>query len=242
MDRSPYSPTLVVAVCILGFLVALAFNTARGMADVRPERANDLADVVRDLEMQRVDLQSRLTDLRSRMDAFDSQAALDAGVSDSYTQELESVRRAAGLTRLTGPGLRVTLADGTEVPPGSDPNDYLIHDTDLSAFVNALFAGGAQAVDINGERIVASTPIRCAGTTILVNSVRLGGPYVIRAVGDPDDLRAALDEDRSTALIMDAYRTQYGLTVEVTPESGLAVPAFKGGMQPVYAIAQGSVD
>lgn len=242
MERTSFSPTLVVVVCVLGFLVAVAFNTARGMAEARPERATDLAGVVRDLEMQRVDLESRLGELRDRMDSYDRQAALDAGVSDSYTQELNDVREAAGLTDVTGEGLRITLSDANDVPAGSDPNDYVIHDTDVSTFVNALFVGGAQAVDVNGERVVASTPIRCAGTTILVNSGRLGGPYTIRAVGDPETLRAAIEADHAAALIMDTYQPQYGIGVDVASVSSLKVPAYRGSLRPVYAQVEGSAD
>ncbi len=239
MQRTSYSVALVTVVCILGFLAALAFNTARGMAEVRPERASDLADVVRDLEMQRDDLKTRLSELRVRMDGYDHQAAIDAGVSESFTRELDAVHQAAGLSVVTGSGVTVTLGDGVDVPAGSDPNDYLIHDSDISAFVNALFAGGARAVDVNGERVVASTPIRCAGTTILVNSVRLGAPYTIRAIGDPVALRAALDADHSTELIMEAYRAQFGLQVSVTPADDLSVAAYEGSMRPVFALAEG---
>jgi len=240
MDRPSYSPTLVLVVCVLGFLVALAFNTARGMAEVRPERASDLVDVVRDLEMQRVDLQSRLVELRGRMDEFDHQAAVDAGVSESFTAELDAVRAAAGLTEVEGAGVRVVLGDGTDVPAGSDPNDYLIHDTDLAAFVNALYAGGATAIDINGERVVASTPIRCAGTTILVNSVRLGAPYTIRAIGEERSLREAVERDHTAALILGPYQSQFGLTAEITPEDSLEIAAYRGSMRPSFAVARGS--
>lgn len=242
MDRPSYSPALIIVVCVLGFLVALAFNTARGMAEVRPERASNLVDVVRDLEMQRVDLQARLGELRSRMDEFDRQAALDSGVSESFTSELEAVRTAAGLTEVRGAGLRVVLGDGTDVPAGSDPNDYLIHDTDLAAFVNALSAGGARAIDVNGERVVASTPIRCAGTTILVNSVRLGAPYTVRAIGDGESMRDALEDDYTAALLMGPYQSQFGLTVEITSDSLLEVAPYKGSMRPVFASFQKDAD
>lgn len=240
MDRPSYSPALVVVIGVLGFLVALAFNTARGMAEVRPDRANDLVDVVRDLEMQRVDLQDRLAQLRGRMDEFDRAAAVDAGVSDTFTRDLAMVRESAGLTPIKGPGLEIILGDGTDVPAGSDPNDYLIHDTDISACVNALFVGGASAVSVNGERVVASTPIRCAGTTILVNSVRLGAPYTIRATGDARLLKDALESDHSSALLLGPYQAQFGLRVSVSAKDSVDIEAFKGSMRPAYAVVQGS--
>lgn len=232
MDRAPYRASLVVIVGVLGFLVALAFNSTRGFVDARPERATDLIDVVRDLEGQRTDLQDRLSELRDRMRAIEAGAAEDAGVRDSFTRELEGIRATAGLTAVVGPGVEVVLGDAAEVASGGDPNDYLIHDTDVSAVVNALFAGGAEAVDVNGERIVATTPIRCAGTTILVNSVRLGGPYTVRAVGDPVGLEEALAEDPSASLLLGTYRSQYGLAVTVARSTEVRVAPYRGSMRP----------
>lgn len=238
MDRPSYSPALVAVICVLGFLVALAFNTARGMSQIRPDRVSDLVDVVRDLEMQRVDLQDRLSELRERMDEYDRAAAVDAGVSETFTEDLAAVRESAGLTQLSGAGLEIVLGDGTDVPAGSDPNDYLIHDTDISACVNALFVGGARAVSVNGERVVASTPIRCAGTTILVNSVRLGAPYTIRAIGEPRSLRDALESDHTASLLLGPYQAQFGLRVSVNARDSVKVDAFKGSMRPTYAMVQ----
>lgn len=239
MQRPTFHPTLVIVVAILGFLLALAFNTARGLSDVRASRARDLVDVVRDLEYQRDELQERLVDLRGRMNTFEREAAADAGMRESFTAELESVRAAAGLTLVEGPGVEVTLADSSQAIGTDDPNDYLVHDTDIAAVVNALFVGGAEAVEVNGERVVATTPVRCAGTTILVNSVRLGGPYVVRAIGDPMRLEDALAEDPVASLLFTTYRVQYGLEVTLTRADRLQVAPFLGSVRPEYAISAG---
>lgn len=234
MDQITYRPTLVVIFGILGFLVALAFNTAQGLADVRPERVSDLVGLVRTMELQRNDLQDRLSELRGTMGALEREAAAGSGLSESFSRELAEARAVAGLTGVRGPGLELVLADGTEVSPGTDPNDYLIHDTDLSSVVNALFAGGAEAIDINGERIVATTPVRCAGTTILVNSVRLGSPYTLRAVGDPAELETAVRSDPAASLLFDVYQKQFGLRVSITKSDHIEVPGYRGSLRPSH--------
>lgn len=236
MDQITYRPTLVVIFGILGFLVALAFNTAQGMANVRPERVSDLVGLVRTMELQRNDLQDRLSELRGTMGALEREAAAGSGLSESFSRELAEARAIAGLTGVRGPGLELVLADGTDVSPGTDPNDYLIHDTDLSAVVNALFAGGAEAIDINGERIVATTPVRCAGTTILVNSVRLGSPYTLRAVGNPLELESAVRSDPSASLLFDVYQKQFGLRVSITKADRVEVSGYRGSLRPGYLL------
>lgn len=232
MNPITYRPALVLVIGVLGFLVAIAFNTARDLGQARPERVGDLAGLTRDLEHQRDELQGRLADLRTRMNDLERDAAEDVGVRSSFSRELSEVRAAAGLTKVEGPGIEVVLADSAEVAPGSDPNDYIIHDTDVAAVVNALFVAGAEAVDVNGERVVATTAIRCAGTTILVNSVRLGGPYVIRAVGDPDALEQSLAEDPGASLLLVTYKNQFGLQVSIARSSRLEVAAYRGSLRP----------
>ncbi|MBE0477147.1 MAG: DUF881 domain-containing protein [Coriobacteriia bacterium] len=226
---------MAVVFCVLGFMLAVAFNTKARSASVRPERAADLPAVVRDMERQRHALQDRLEDLRDSMAEADRLAAADAGVRESFSAELEAARAAAGLTAVQGPGVEILLGDGKDVPPGADPNDYLIHDYDLSGVVNALLAGGAEAVSVNGERIVATTPIRCAGTTILVNSTRLGNPYVVLAVGDPDALARSVLDDPMTGPVFGAYKTRYGLEARLVTRAEITVPSYRGSTQPAYA-------
>jgi uncharacterized protein YlxW (UPF0749 family) len=234
MNNGIFRPSLVLVVGILGLIIALAFNTSRGLVETRPERASDLAGVVRDMEHQRDDLEARLFELRSRMSDLERDAAADAGVRETFTRELAIVRAAAGLSGVRGPGVEVTLGDGTEVAPGADPNDYLIHDTDIAAVVNALFAAGAEAVDINGERVVATTPIRCAGTTVLVNASRLGSPYVIRAIGDSAVLESAVLEDPAAGLLFENYARQFGLNVAVRKVAETRIEPYRGSLRPQY--------
>lgn len=235
MTGSPFRPALVLVFCVLGLLVAISFNTTSRLAEARPSRASDLAEVVREMEEQRNVLQDRLADLRAEMSMYEREAAEDSGMHASFSKELDRVREAAGLSGVMGPGVEVVLGDASDVASGADPNDYLIHDTDIAAVVNALFVGGAEAVDINGERIVATTPIRCAGTTILVNSTRLGNPYVISAVGDPEAMEQALVEDESASVLLDVYKSQFGLQVSVSKKSELEVAPFRGSLRPQYA-------
>ncbi len=235
MVGAPFRPALVLVFGVLGLLIAVSFNTTSRLAEARPSRASDLVEVVREMEEQRGELQDRLAELRTEISRLERDAAEDSGIRNSFTHELDRVRQAAGLSEIRGPGVEVVLGDGTEVAAGADPNDYLIHDTDIASVVNALFVGGAEAIDVNGERIIANTPIRCAGTTILVNSTRLGSPYVIRAIGDPAALEQAVAADESASLLFEAYKTQFGLQVSLSKKAEVTVAAYRGSVRPQYA-------
>lgn len=232
-------PALIAVVAVLGFMLAIAFNSNMRTLDSRPRRASDLrssdlAGFVREMEDQRRDLRASLSELRARESALEAQAAAAGGRQRSVARELEAGRAQAGLSVVRGAGLTVELADAKSVPTGADANDYIIHDFDVSSVVNALFAGGASAVSVNGERVIATTAIRCAGNTILVNATRLGSPYRIVAVGDAARLRRALDVDRSTGVLLGEYVEQFGIGATVT-ESRVSVPAYRGSIRPVVA-------
>jgi uncharacterized protein YlxW (UPF0749 family) len=222
-------------VAVLGLLVAVAFNTTQRSEELPSERGAGLVSVVNELESERDELEERLAELREEMDVLEREAADDSGVRETYSAELDRAREAAGLTGVVGPGVEITLGDGTDVSVGGDPNDYLIHDRDLSAVVNALLTGGAEAVDVDGERVVATTPIRCAGTTVLVNASRLGSPYIIRAVGDPQMLEEAVMEDPVASLLFVQYKAQFGLEANINQELELEVAPYRGGLRPEYA-------
>lgn len=237
MQSSPVRPALAAVFVVLGFMLATAFNTSSRALDARAGRSSDLVGVVRDMEREREDLKARLSALRDRVADAQREAAAETGVRESFADDLDEARAAAGLTPVKGRGVEVVLTDAATVPEGADPTDCVIHDSDIAATVNALFAAGAEAVSVNGERVVASTPIRCAGTTVLVNSTRVGAPYVIMAVGEPQALEKALSADGLTGPLFGEYRAIYGLGSAVTRESSIEVPAYGGSVVPEFARA-----
>ena len=166
---------------------------------------------------------------------------LSAGIGDP---ELHRVRRAvagvrdvAGLTPVNGPGLIVTLDDSPlETPPeGIDANQLVVHQQDIQAFVNAMWAGGAVAVSLQGQRLISTTGVKCVGNTVVLEGVPYSPPYRIEAVGDPDALYSALD----SAPGVEGYRTfvdavSLGLLVETSDD--LEMPAYDA--RPVLEYAQ----
>jgi uncharacterized protein YlxW (UPF0749 family) len=127
-----------------------------------------------------------------------------------------------------GPGVRAVLADSSlSAAPTGDPNDLVIHEQDLQAVINALWAGGAEAMSVNGQRVLSTTAIRCVGNTLLLHGQVYSPPYVIEAVGDHEDLRASLDKDGAVERFRAAVKEfQLGFTVE--DDDALSIPASEG--------------
>ena len=143
-----------------------------------------------------------------------------------------------GLAPVTGSAVRVTLDDAgytlETLPDGYSVDDVVVHQQDLQGVVNALWAGGAEAVMVQDQRIVSTSAVQCVGNTLYLQGRVYSPPYTVTAVGDPAALRAALDEDK----VVTTYRQWadaigLGYAVENLPE--VELPAFTGVFRPTYA-------
>jgi len=228
--------SLAIILLILGVLLSTSFNTHRNLSRTTTEsRKKGLIDVVNELETERDDLRKRLISLNKELSQYEKKAADEEGVLASYTEELDSLKLDAGLSAVTGPGVQVTMADSPQIPIGKDPNNYIIHDYDLRVVVNALWAGGAEAITINNQRLISTSSIRCAGNTILVNYIRLASPYEIKAIGSPDKLVKALEQNNEVKSLLKGYAKAFALDIDINEASNLKLPGYKGSIGIKYA-------
>jgi uncharacterized protein YlxW (UPF0749 family) len=136
---------------------------------------------------------------------------------------------------LQGPGIELTVADSvTPLSQGENPNIAIVHNEDLLKLFNEVRASGAEAIAINDQRLVETTEISCAGPTILVNKTRLVPPFVIRAIGDPETMEAALRLRGGVVEYLQFYRIQ----VSINKKNEVIVPVYHGA--PVYRYAKSS--
>jgi uncharacterized protein YlxW (UPF0749 family) len=157
----------------------------------------------------------------------------DEGVAEQQA-EAGNRQAAAGLTALHGPGVTVRLDDAPRRPDGSRPtgasvDDLVVHQQDVQAVVNALWAGGAEAMMIMGVRIIATSAVRCVGNTLLLDGRVYSPPFVVTAIGDPVSMQRALDESQGVRLFRNAV-ADYGLGYEVRVEDDVTVPAYQGSL------------
>ena len=140
--------------------------------------------------------------------------------------KLDDARLKAGLTDVKGPGLIVKLDDSPARTANIDPNDSIIHDSDVVGVVNMLKAAGAQAISIDGERIIATSEQVCAGPTIRINKNRYAAPYEIKAIGDPDRMLDELEKSAIVALLREYYK----IRVDITKSQDLTISKFGGNI------------
>lgn len=230
----------VLSAVLMGLLFATTAITARGTT-LRAGPETRLLGLIDDLQ-RRIEQQSRtLAELQDQTSAALARAEdLDAGAAIAGSVA-EVGAASAGLTAMQGQGVTITLDDapreaGGELPAGARPDDVVIHQSDVQAVVNALWASGVDAVTIMGERIVATTAVLCVGNTLLLHGRTYSPPYRIDAIGDPDNIDSALAQSSGVALLTQAVRS-FGLEFSVQAQADLVLPAYDGPLSLRYADA-----
>jgi uncharacterized protein YlxW (UPF0749 family) len=219
------SPALVGVLAVLGFLLVTAADATRVGRRAAEPRKTQLIRLIEARRSQVGDLDAAVATLRAQVAATTRRAAQQSRTDTDRAAAATRLSMLAGTLPVQGSGVRVRLGDSERAP--ASPDDVSagrVHDVDVQLVVNALFAAGAEAVAINGNRVVATTAIRSAGDTLVVNFRPLRPPYRIDAIG-ADVSRFDKSE------IAERFRRWtrlFGLSFSARHESKLEVPSYTG--------------
>ncbi len=226
--------TPVAFIAAGALLVASQINA--GGTDLRPGRYDDLADLAKEQSARLQGLRTEVAGLNHEIEGLTAGLG-NTGLANAQAR-IDRLKGPAGLTAVNGPGLTVTLDDAPKSIRASvseeDQREVIVHQQDIQAVANALWAGGAEAMTIQGQRMVSTTGIKCVGNTVILHGIPYSPPYVISAIGDQDSLGRSLDASGYVqAYLQDVDAYQLGW--EVDSEDDLAMPAYEGSMEMRYA-------
>jgi Uncharacterized protein conserved in bacteria len=222
-------------------LFAASAETALG-TDLRAGRRVELTQLIAEQEQRVTRFTAQETELQRQVSELESRAARGDQRVTAEQGRAEELAAPAGLSPVRGPALSVTLDDAPRGPNGALPpgarnvDDVVVHQQDVQAVVNALWAGGAEAMTIMGERIVATGAVRCVGNVLLLYGRTYSPPYQITAVGDPDRMRSALDRAPDVILYQKAAE-YFGLGYQVESRRDVTLPGYDGPLRLNYAEA-----
>jgi uncharacterized protein YlxW (UPF0749 family) len=205
---------------LFGLMVGIAAVQSARSEPVAQESQDSLVEQVRDLRSEVADERARAAGLRGDLDQARNDALQASARGRELSARLDRLGTAAGSVAMTGPGLRVQVDDG----PTDAADPQVVLDTDLQKLVNGLWTSGAEAVAVNGQRITGLSAIRIAGDAVTVNYRSLSRPYVVTAIGDPDDLAARFVESEGGTWWLN-LKSIYDLEFEMSTEEELTVPA-----------------
>lgn len=225
-----------VAVCVLaGLMMAVGAINSRGN-DLRPARTTELIGLVRAETDRADDLSKRAAALRQQVDELTRRRA--GAAQGPKASALGDAAEAASSTPISGPAVTVTLTDApaSVQPAGVDEDLLVVHQQDIQAVVNALWAAGAEAMTIQGQRVGSRTGIKCVGNTVVVHGVPYAPPYAIAAIGNQDRLARGL-RNSPYLTVYRQYVDTYRLGYDVTRQAHAQFPAYTGPASFTHAIA-----
>ncbi len=225
---------------VAGSLFATSALAAGGL-DLRASSVTDLDTVVRQ-ERDRTDvLQARVAELNRDVGALGEDVD-DAEVAD-LQREADLLRSATGFQPVRGPAVTVVLSDAPKAAidravdeGGVTADELVVHQQDIQAVVNALWAGGAEAMTLQDQRVISTTGIKCVGNTVVLHGVPYAPPYEITAIGDVSTLLDSLEDSD----YIDGYKTYveaHDLGYDVRLDSEVTMPAYEGSTGLRYAEA-----
>ncbi len=228
-----------IVLAIAGLLFAITGTTARG-TNLRSGENTRLIDLIQAAQERNDRVRLTGDRLRGQVDELAGEAQDPEAAQ--LRKEADKVAGVAGLTPRTGGGLTVVLDDA---PPGAldrsypglpepTPDDLVVHQQDLQAVVNALWAGGAEAIRLMDQRIISTSAVRCVGNVLILQDRVYSPPYAVTAIGDVSRLTKALAESSAISNYRE-YVDAYGLGWKLEEHSRITVPAYTGSLDLRFA-------
>lgn len=219
---------VLVALCLLllGLFITLQYKSFESMTKSQPDSYNtellELRERLRTETERTTGLLEQREKLQNEYENYIEEYAKEI-MNSELEEKLALLRRyrlMAGLTDVSGEGVVITMRDAS-IRKDADPQLFLIHDMDIMRILNELRAAGAQALSINGERILPVSEIMCAGPTVRINRNRYPVPYVIEAIGITSDIVLALEKSHIVMLLK-----EYDINVKIERKSQITIRGY----------------
>lgn len=222
----------VFAVCAAaGAMISMSASVSGGV-DLRSSRNTDLVSLVSAHKHANDEQAAEVARLRDEVDELTKQQV----AQPESSEQLDTLVAATDGVAVKGQGVVVTLNDAPldVKPAGVDPDLLVVHQQDIQSVMNVLWASGAEAMTVQGQRVGPTTGIKCVGNTVSIRGVPYAPPYQIAAIGDADRLEAGL----SNSSFVKAYQKfveAYDLGYAEKRSSELSFPAYRSPQQLAYA-------
>jgi uncharacterized protein YlxW (UPF0749 family) len=229
LSRRTKTTLVTAAAALAGFLFVASGITADG-TNLRTGGLEDLRSLVLDRANKVAALQSEVDTLATEVNDLSI-----TKVNPALSAQISQLEQATGLTPVSGSALQISLDDaprvpGEQLPDGVAPDDLVVHQQDVQSVVNAMWRGGATAVQVMDQRIISTSAIRCVGNTLLLQGRVYSPPFVITAVGSTSELQQALNDEPGVSLYRE-YVERFKLGWDVSILNQTTIPAWQGSIE-----------
>ena len=176
---------------------------------------------------------NRLQEVEAELEGTRKEVSSNDEGLKTLEEKIKKINTLLGLTDVTGPGVTITVTDAPGTIKVLDPSDLIVHNTDLLSIVNELKNAGAEAIEINGQRVISTSAITCEGNVIMVNGERVSSPFTINAIGYPELLSTL---SRAGGYL--ARLEEYNIKTTIKKLEKITIPKYTGIMNFKYASSE----
>lgn len=214
-----YENLLIGALCFaVGLLIITQFGVTEGQSVyVSPKVAGEYITSMDSERSEIENIRDRIQEAEENLAKYEIALSEDdfSEISGELAAEVLKYKMFSGYETVQGPGVKVIVDDGIrQLYEGEDINVLLVHDIDIIMIINDLKRSGAEAVSVNGQRIIDRTEIACSGYTVRINGQILARPFVIRAIGDGKRMSASLISPEGYGTLLKNYGVQFSVELE----------------------------
>lgn len=226
-DKRIKQKMVVLGAFILGILISIYTKTLNPnkvyiTLEKKKEIESEIEHSKKEIEKLKALLHKNEISLNEYKKALNNE---NKSVKNLMKDELDYMKVISGNSEVIGPGILITIEDSEkELVDGQNPNDLIVHDIDILRLLNDLKKSGAEAISINGERVLPTSEIKCSGATITVNETTYGQPFIIRAIGEVDILSAAMISPESYASLL---KDVYGIYIKVQEKNDIIINSYE---------------
>ncbi|MEW9667927.1 DUF881 domain-containing protein [Ammoniphilus sp. 3BR4] len=216
---------------VLGFMISFSVKYTQQMQALQtvPEKQLDKKQEIQEQIIKEQVKKQQLTDqlmaAKQQVTEMEKKLASNEAHGQALLKQLETLRMWGGTVPVEGRGVAVTLTENAHAKdnPGSDAS---VREENLRQIINELFAAGAEAVSLNGQRLTTHSAVIYSGLVMLVNDTSINAPYEILAIGDPTILKTAMEMPGG---VLQHLRQYSKVAIQIEKRDKVEVPAFTGG-------------
>lgn len=238
MNKKVISVVLGIMCLLLTYGIAIQIKTVSGTGTTISTNAseNELRDDVLKAKEKYDNLYEELEYMEKQLEIERTNSTENNDELTELENTLKESNKILGLSEVTGKGIIIKLNDNQKISLNtwlSDPNELIVHDTDLINIVNELKNAGAEAISINNQRIVTTTAIECDGNVIKINGEKIAAPFEIKAIGVPESL-ISISRFGGYVDYLEEYR-YLDVKVESYDKEKITIPKYSGVIKFEYA-------
>ncbi len=224
--------TVFIVFFIVGFITMLQLKSDKDnnlFFNRESLRELELQLLLEDNEIERLDeyLERRTRELEELNSSESNQ-----NVFELLSRQRRYSKALNGLTGFRGQGVMIQIQDSDfEILPSQNPNDFVVHDQDILNILNDLKIAESEAISINNQVLMSDSTIKCSGATITINGKTYGQPFVIRAIGNPKQLEAAIRSKDSYSFMISSL---YGIRIKVEAQENIEIPSYRANKKNQY--------